>query len=64
VTDYSGFPVVNVTAMADGNKIGSMKITVVIQLSFQTDFNCTFLLLTLLLGQVPATICVTNTSLL
>jgi len=56
--------VVNVTAMADGNKIGSMKITVVIQLSFQTDFNCTFLLLTLLLGQVPATICVTNTSLL
>lgn len=64
MTDYSGFPVVNVTAMADGKKIGGMKITVAVQPSFQMGFNCTFLFITLLLRQVPATICVTNTSIL
>lgn len=64
MTDYGRFPVVNVTAVADGKKVGGMKITVAVQPSFQMGFNCTFWFITLLLGQVPATICVTNTSLL
>lgn len=50
MTDYSGFPVVNITAMADGKKIDGMKITLAAQCSFQMGFNCTFLFITLLLG--------------
>lgn len=64
MTGYSGFPVVTVTATADGKKIGGMKITVAVQSSFQMGFNCTFLFITLPLGQVPAAVCVTNTSVL
>lgn len=62
MTDYSGFPVVNVTAVADGKKIDEMKITVAAQSSFQMGFNCTFLFITVLLGQIPANLGVTNTS--
>lgn len=61
MTDYSGFPVVNVTAVADGKKIGGMKITVAAQSSFQMGFNCTFLFITLLMEQIPANLGVTNT---
>lgn len=60
MTDYSGFPVVNVTAAADRKKIGGMKITVAVQPSFQMGFNRTFFCITPLLGHVPATIFVTN----
>lgn len=62
MTDYSGFPVVNITVMADGKKIDGMKITLAAQYSFQMGFNCTFLFITLLLGQIPANLGVTNTS--
>lgn len=62
VTDDSRFPVVNVTAVADRKKIGGMKTAVAIGRSLQMDFNCTFLFIAVLLGQVPATISVTNTS--
>lgn len=34
MTDYSGFPVVNVTVVADGKKIDGMKITMAAQYSF------------------------------
>lgn len=62
MTDFSGFPVVNVTVMADGKKIDGMKITVAAQYSFQMGFKCTFLFIALLLGQIPANLCVTKTS--
>lgn len=62
MADFSGFPVVNVTAVIGRKKIGGMKTAVPIEHSFQMDFNCTFLFITLLLGQVPVTVCVTNTS--
>lgn len=62
MTDFSGFPVVNVTVMADGKKIDGMKITVAAQYSFQMGFNCTFLFIALLLGQIPTNLCVTKTS--
>lgn len=51
----------NVTAVADGKKIGGMKITVTAQSSFQMGFNCTFLFITLLMEQIPANLGVTNT---
>lgn len=53
---------VNVTAVADRKKIGGMKTAVAIGRSLQMDFNCMFLFIAVLLGQVPATISVTNTS--